>query len=195
MPDHPDAAPPVDDNPYEAPAARLELVVDASSEWVAIRRAHIRRETSLRSVGVLYWIGAGLCGFGAAAMLVGSVAWSTREPVDGIVFAIGGMYAVFTAVFAAVGWGFRTLSPWVRWVGGILSVLGLLAFPLGTLINGYILFLLFSPKGARVFAPDYADIRAATPHVRFRRGLAEKLVMGGILAALLAVLAWLIWWQ
>jgi hypothetical protein len=182
-----------DDNPYEAPAARLEI--HASSAMEEIRRAHIRREVSLRSVGVLYWIGALLFGLGAGTMAVGMVATSGRQDVDGFVYAIVGMYAALAAVFAVVGWGFRMLAPWVRWVGGILSVLGLLAFPLGTLFNGYVLFLLFSPKGARVFADDYGDIRTATPNVRFERGLGEKFVMGGILATLVAVFAWIVWWR
>ena len=168
----------MDDDPYAAPEARLEDPVEPAEE---VRRAHIRREVSLRSVGLLYWLGAlGFAGLTVTA-LVGGTTSGVAVP------------AFFAVLFAVTGYGFRSLSGWVRVFGGLVSVFGLLLFPLGTLLNGYFLFLMFSPKGTRVFARDYADIRAATPHVRFERGLTERVVLGGILALLVAAFAWIVW--
>jgi hypothetical protein len=47
----------------------------------------------------------------------------------------------------------------------VLSGIGLLGFPIGTLINGYILYLFLSKKGRTVFAPEYQEVIEATPHV------------------------------
>jgi len=47
------------------------------------------------------------------------------------------------------GWGVRALRSWGRTVGCVLSAIGLLGFPIGTLINGYILYLLPRRKAAR----------------------------------------------
>ena len=53
----------------------------------------------------------------------------------------------------------------------MLSAIGLLGFPIGTLINGYILYLFLSKKGRTIFAPAYQDVIAATPHVKYRTSI------------------------
>jgi len=65
----------------------------------------------------------------------------------------------------------RALRPWGRIVGCILSAIGLIGFPIGTLINGYILYLFLSKKGRTIFAPEYQDVIAATPHVKYRTSI------------------------
>jgi hypothetical protein len=62
----------------------------------------------------------------------------------------------------------------------------LLAFPLGTLINGYILWLVFSTKGKTILSNDYAAIVAATPHVRYRIPIVVWILIG-LLTLLLVV--------
>ena len=44
----------------------------------------------------------------------------------------------------------------------VLLVLGLLGFPIGTLISAYGLWLVLSAKGRVVLSPEYAAIVAAT---------------------------------
>jgi hypothetical protein len=75
----------------------------------------------------------------------------------------------------------------------VLAAIGLLGVPFGTLINGYILYLLLSHKGQRIFAADYPEIVAATPHIKYRTsaavwvllGLVALLIVGLLMAALL----------
>ena len=162
-------------NPYAAPAARVEDI-PANPEAEAIRRAHINREASIKAVGILYYLG------GAGGLLVG------------LAFLVGGaseiniMYTslflvAFGAASLAVGWGVRALRPWGRIAGCVLSVIGLLGFPIGTLINAYILYLYLSKKGRTIFAPAYKDVIAATPHVKYRTS-----IVVWILLALVVVL-------
>jgi hypothetical protein len=174
------------DNPYQAPAARLEDLA-YTSDAEAVRRAHIRRETSLRSVGILYWLGAALMLFAGAAIMIGSA-----QDDAGMAASLGLVYLLLGAGLGIVGWGYRELLPWVRWPGGIFSTLGLLAIPFGTIIHAYILYLMFSPQGSRVFAPDYADIRRQTPHVKFKRTPLEWAIVLVILGGLVALFAWIV---
>ena len=44
-------------NLYAPPKARVEDVVPFSDEARAIRKAHIKAEVAIRSIGVLYYIG------------------------------------------------------------------------------------------------------------------------------------------
>ena len=79
----------------------------------------------------------------------------------------------------------RALKSWGRIVGCILSGLGLLNFPVGTLINAYILYLFLSKKGRMVFSAEYKDIIAATPDVKYRTSILVWIFLG-ILVALFA---------
>ena len=65
----------------------------------------------------------------------------------------------------------------------ILAGIGLIGFPIGTLISAYILYLLGSQKGVQVFSDEYAEVIAATPHIKYR---SSKLVI--VLVVLLVAL-------
>jgi len=157
-------------NPYSAPTAVIaDVGVDAEME--AIRREHISIEASLRSVGLLYYLGT-----------IGFI-------VSGIVtfaglFGFGTISLVLGVAMGVVGYGLRTLQPWVRIPAIILAVLGLLGFPIGTLINGYVLYLLLCTKGRFVFTPEYESIRKATPHVRYRTSIIVWIVVGFLVLAI-----------
>ena len=92
---------------------------------------------------------------------------------------LGGLYL-------AVGLGLRKLRPWTRIAAGIISGIGLLAIPLGTLINAYILYLLFSKKGSTIFSADYQRVIADTPHIKYRTSLIMWLVLAVVVLAVVA---------
>ena len=175
----PDDAARMESNPYEAPAARVDDPVVAGVE--AERRAHLRHEARLRSVGVLYWLGA-------AAMLVLVVVLASSPAADpGAIQSV--TFALATLLAAFVGWGFWSLSPWVRWPGTVLSVVGLAAIPIGPIVNGYVLYLMWCAKGRRVLSPAYAQVRRETPHLRYRRTVGDWIALAVIVAVPLAMLA------
>ena len=151
-------------NPYAPPKAHVDDVAAIDSDAEAVRREHIRRETSIRSIGALYYLCGVLVAVCGVLILVAYLAVD-RKPVS-----LGGGVAllVIAALQFALGGGIRRLRPWARNIIAALACIGLLGFPLGTLINVYILYLLFSKQGKRIFEPDYADIVAATPAVKYR---------------------------
>lgn len=148
-------------NPYAAPAAPVEDV-SANAEAEAIRKAHISHEASIKAVGLLYYLGGIGVTLAALAGLVGAKDASVGVTLLLIGLGVGQFFA---------GWGVRALRPWGRIVGCILSGIGLIGFPIGTLINGYILYLFLSKKGRTIFAPEYQDVIAATPHVKYRTSI------------------------
>jgi hypothetical protein len=177
----PTVAPRMESNPYEAPAARVDDPAATGVE--ALRTAHLRHEARLRSVGTLYWLGAT-----AIVVSIGvSLATSGARGPEGWSTVVVVMIAALLAV--GVGWGFWSLSAWVRWPGTALSVLGLLAIPIGPIIHGYILYLIWCAKGRRVLAPDYAQVRRQTPHLRFRRTAGDWVALVVIVGVPLALLA------
>jgi hypothetical protein len=143
---------------------------------------------SIKSIGVLYYLGALAMGPAGIFML-----WAVPKASPDVV--LGGAIGVgFAVVMAVCGYGLRRLRRWVRLPVGIFAGLGLLGFPLGTLINGYILYLIFSQKGRTVLSEEYQAVIAATPEIRYRTSLASwivlivliLLVVGGIIAIALA---------
>ena len=69
-----------------------------------------------------------------------------------------------------------------------MAAIGLLGFPVGTLINAYILYLLLSKKGALILSPAYAEIRRATPHIRYRMPVWNWIVIAIVVLAVVAYL-------
>ncbi|MEJ1963822.1 MAG: hypothetical protein WDO56_20595 [Gammaproteobacteria bacterium] len=86
-----------------------------------------------------------------------------------------------------VGRGLRKLRPWARITTLVLSGIGLLGFPVGTLINGYILYLLLAKKGKRIFEDDYPAIVAATPDVKHRTSVVTWIALGILVLLLVGI--------
>lgn len=179
---------PDDINPYAAPTAPYVEGDGKGGTAEGVRRAHISHEASVKSIGLLYLLGAVLVIF-MSVMLLGA-ALSAAAPNTG-----DPAFAVFLLVLGlgqgAVGIGLRRLKKWTRIPVGLLSGIGLLAVPLGTLINGYILYLVFSAKGRTVFSDEYKTIIQQTPHVQYKTSIVVwiflALLVGVIGLAILGV--------
>jgi len=172
-------------NPYAPPTARVSDVGDSPSEAETIRREHIKHEASIRSIGILYYLGGGILVLIAVGLIV---AFSSRtEATNSVAVLIGAVFYLAVGVFMLfVAHAIRQLKGWARTASTVLAVIGLLGFPVGTLINVYILYLLHSAKGKRIFAPDYPAIVAATPSVKYRTSIVVWIVLG-LLVLVIAV--------
>lgn len=139
-----------------------------------IRREHLKHEASIRLVGTLYVLIASLLsvsGFLNPIVLLVRIAAGAANTAGGEVGSAAAFAAIslgLAAMLFGIGVGLRRLNPSARNIAGALSRVGLIGFPIGTLINGYILWLFRSEKGRRVFSEEYRQIRAETPHIRCR---------------------------
>lgn len=158
----------------------------SGSEMEAIRNEHIKHEASVKSVGILYLIGgAASLGLGVmAAVGVGFAPGGTGADA-GLAVGLTAVFVVLGAFQIAAGLALRRLRSWARVAAGILSGIGLLGFPFGTLINGYILYLLFSKKGQMVFSEEYQRIIEQTPHVKYRTSIIVWIFLGILLLLIL----------
>ncbi len=160
----------------------------APADAEAIRREHIKHEASVRSIGSLYLLGTGLLTFAAIAGLLTLSNAPADSETEGVSVAVSVLLLVFAALYFQVGRWLRALNPKGKTPATILAIIGLLGFPIGTLINAYILYLLNSKKGAVVFSAEYAAVRAATPHIRYKTSIIVWIFLGLLLALFAAAL-------
>jgi hypothetical protein len=136
----------------------------------AVRRSHIAHESSIKSIGILYFLGS-------AFFLYVAISAIFENHADRTIAQRGTIVVVFSLLAAAqiiAGIGLRKLDGRSRILAGIFSSIGLLAIPIGTIINGYILYLLFSKKGVFVFSDSYKEVVAASPDVKYKHSIFVK---------------------
>jgi len=157
------------DNPFQSPLAPLDPSASDDTLEESIRRQYLRHESSIKSVSLLYFIPGVVLPAMGVVMLAGSLL--VASTASGVPWALMAAYGAFVLLIGVLlfktGLALRQLRSWARNVAGIFACLGLLAVPIGTLINACILWLLFSQKGNYVFSSDYQRIIAATPHIKY----------------------------
>jgi hypothetical protein len=209
MSENPFAAPPNENNPNGPQAPRAVNPYEAGPNVDRfqgrsdedIRREHIGHEASVKSIGTLYYMGAFFGVLVGGVYLVMAFAGLPDAPNQNIDMTSARIFLGFLGAFMG-GLGFfqgvvahaiRGLRPWSRIAAGVYAAIGLLGFPLGTLISAYFLWLLFSRKGEMVFSEEYKRVIAATPHVKYRTSLILWIILGvfvaAIVVAFIAVLA------
>ncbi len=141
----------------------------ANPEAAALRRSLVNHEASVKSAGMLYFLSAALLVLGGVA----SLASQAPSVPSGRTATI--LIAVFLFVMGGfqlmVGFGLRRLKYWARLPAAVMSAIGLLGFPVGTLVNAYILYLVLSEKGSTVLSEEYKQVIAATPDIKPRTPL------------------------
>jgi hypothetical protein len=110
--------------------------------------------------------------FGLAAVLAPSLFSATAEAVaqsgeegadvgaaliawTGRTVAIGG--AVLSLPSLVCGWGLVRRRTWSRWLGIFLAALAVVQVPVGTIVGGYILWVLLSARFESWFEPAERD--------------------------------------
>ena len=172
-------------NPYGPPKAEVADVVavtEAMAAAEAIRKVYFRGEAMVRSFGAVYCF-AGIVIGGLVVAVLADSHGHFRNPRDAIIYLA--LCPVLAVLAFFVGRGLLALRPWARTMAVLFAFVILLDFPIGTLISGYILYLLLSEKGRRIFRNDYGEIVAATPHIKFKIPLRFLIVLGvfGLLLA------------
>lgn len=156
-----------------------------------IRKTHLSHEANIRALGLLYYFNSAMMLLGAVGIVLIATTDPSSIPESTTTLVVSAVVALFLGiVFAFVGRGLRTLTGWARTVGILFAVVGLLVFPIGTLINAAFLYLFLSGKGAYVFTPEYQNVIAATPHVKYKTSMIVWVALGVLVAILvLGVLA------
>jgi hypothetical protein len=171
-----------DQNPYAAPATKSVATDGHNAPFDEQRRKYLSHEASIQSIGLLYGLGAIIMTPVCIGLIVMTVSApnagpsSLMVPIVVLPIAVGQMFLAF---------GLRRLRPWARIPTIVLSVIGLIGFPIGTLMSAYILYLLCSAKGTVVFSEQYQEVIRQTPHIRYK----TSIVVWIFLALLLLLIA------
>ena len=181
------------DNPY-APSgssygdASLDANFDLSQAEL-IRKSHLSHEANIQGFGCLYTLG-GILGILGAISYVGigifvMAGGVVPKELEFMVFGAGGdrlvsgglttlVGVIFLAIAVAqlfAGRSMQTLNPSGKILAIVVAAIGMLQFPCGTLISGYLLYLLVSAKGRTVYSSAYKEVMQATPHIRYRTSI------------------------
>lgn len=176
-------------NPYAPPAADVDDVSGgAPTDAERIRREHINHETSVKSIGYLFLLGALGLVIGGVGLLAGGTGPRSQQNAgaesEAELLGMGIGFCFMAVVYLITAVGLQRLRPWARIVGAIFCALSLCSIPFGTLMGLYCLYLLLSAKGSTVFSREYQDVISVTPHVKYK----HSPVMIGILVLLLLLL-------
>lgn len=174
----------IEQNPYQPPAADInDVSSDDLQEAIKVREEHISHEASIRAIGILYFIGSILLILSGILQIIAS---NTASPGTDIV--ISALMIGIGALYVWIGAGLRAFRASVRHVAGVFAAIGLLGFPIGTLINAYILYLLYSKKGKMVFSDEYKEIQLATPDIKYKTSIIVWLFLALIILLIAAAI-------
>lgn len=172
-------------NPY-APTTEVAAETDDDS----VRKRHLNTEVSIKSIGLLYGF-FGIVLLPSGLFFLGNALFDPNEygGRTSIITVVSGIYLLLGSLAISSGYGLFRMKPWGRIVGIVLSAIGLLIIPVGTLISVYFLYVLLSAKGRFVFTDQYQRIVAATPHMKRRKPFVVWVSLGfGILVLMVAFL-------
>jgi len=148
----------IEPNPYAAPIT-VEPVPEAQSvtriQARQIRAANAGAERGLRQLV--------LC-LGGGYLLMAGVSYTAAFVGMGATFqhpyylAMGTVYTLALAATLIIGFGARRLAAWSRRPLTVLCGLGLLLFPLGTILSLPILWILYVGRPPRLLTPEFEQI-------------------------------------
>lgn len=178
----------MEQNPYQPPSSEITNPDILNPDAEAIRNEHLKHETNVKSIGTLYYLGGIGMGLGFIGMLIdgGKPSDGTQMPYVALLAFIG----VFAFITFGLGYGLTNLKPWARIPTLILAAIGLAGFPIGTIINLYVLYLVGGKKGKMVFSPEYQQVIALTPHIKYKSPWKTCLILLIVLIAFIAAMVY-----
>ena len=159
-------------NPY-APPRECETPDDTTQSAARIRRNHLVTEAGIKVMAICYLILAPIVIVAPHFLLRRLSLWQMSA------------FFLIAVVQSVAGVGLWHIKPWSRPLAALVSVLGLLAFPIGTPVNIHFLRLLFGKKGRMIFSHRYREIVKNSPNLAggFSRSFEAVSIVLGLLFA------------
>lgn len=179
----------MDLNPYAATTldAPQATPVDGAEQ---LRREYINPETNIKTLGALFILGGFLLLLSLAGM-IGGVS-SSKQGTAMILMPGVVLTGVFGVAYLVTGFALRRFKTWARITAIVFCALGLLAFPVGTIISLIFLIILAGKKASIVFSPAYQSVIPLTPHVKVKSSKAVMIVLLTILLGLAGFIAYFV---
>ena len=161
-----------------------------------IREDHIAHENAMKTLGVMHLIGGAALLLSCLGVVVGgfefaSLSGDGDSVVEGVAIFVVLLLLGISSV--QLGTKLRKLDPSAWQPARTLSMLGLLAFPIGTMISIANLGYLNSAKGKFVFTGEYARVIEMTPDTKAKTSRLVKVLLALVLS-IFALFATVVLW-
>lgn len=171
-------------NPYQPTLGVSDGLPSGENRYEVLRQRHLKQEASIRSIGTLYYLNAGFFGITAVICLIGFAASAQNGRADPALLVVSVVIAGLAAGIFVVARGLRQLKDVPRVFAILFSALGLLAFPFGTLISGYFLYLLCSANANIIFSDEYREAVRQTPHMKYKSSIVALILVALLIVVL-----------
>jgi general secretion pathway protein G len=111
----------------------------------------MQRPGTISVLAVLNFLGGAFTSLGGLAIL------ATAADQGAVVVGIGVVYLLISGIQITTGVGLWNLRPWGRTLQIVLACIGLIGFPIGTLVSALILYYLFRPGIKALFSGKQAS--------------------------------------
>ena len=183
------------ENPYASPTVDVSSVPSTGavpSDAERIRREHISHEASVKSIGLLQYVGGALMSLSGIA---GLLLFAANPRADAVGAIFGPIYIVLGILSFVLGYNLRKLRGWARWTTVVVTSIGILfmlsglavaildlvranvslvgltvpvaAFLLIALIPFCVVGLLVARKSRVIFSESYRQVIEQTPHIKY----------------------------
>ena len=186
----------MDQNPYAVEASAY-LAPQELTDVESIRKRYLGHEASVKSIGTLYLIGGVFSLLISTVYIIAGIS-SFFDPSPSnfagptlgllVALAVGAGFLSLGVLQIWSGIGVRKLRPAARIGATVISAIGLLGFPIGTLVSAYFLYLLLSEKGSYVFSDTYKQVIAQTPHMKYKTSILTWIVVILLVSLVLLVI-------
>jgi len=167
-------------NPYAPPETSSD---QTESPAESTRRLHINTEATIKSLGTIYIVGGILLVLSSLRLL--SNFQTSGNSVEDSGFIIGATIPPLILIF--LGFRIRKLKKIAVIIGGLLQIITLFAVPVGTLIGSLIIWTVFNKKGRYVVTPEYKEIIAETPHIKYRTSIITWILLAILILLLIGI--------
>ena len=117
--------------------------ITSETTEIASKTTHVR---AARSCSIWYFVTAlAFGGLGVIGLVMEDLVLGEGLAVVAVLFAVAFIHFI-------VGWGLLKLRSWARIPTAVISGIGLIGFPIGTVIHGYILLTVFSHKSKTLYS-------------------------------------------
>lgn len=165
-------------NPFAAPETLFDD--DQQANWPdaeGIRRQHIQHEANVKSIATVYLFTGGICTVTCLVIVIHS------RPAQHSSYLWFGLFATLSIVQFIISYGVSSLRRSARRPAIVLSAIITIAFPIGTMLGPYFIYLLTHSKSETVFSGNYQSVIARTKHVRQKTPLLAWILLTAVLLA------------
>ena len=159
-----------DYNPYSTPTVPVVKATKESSQLEKTRLEHLSHEAALQAVGSLFVITSMII---SSLMVIFTLEFLDEELVNNErTFILS--YWVLVPIFLYIGIKLRRLDYSIRNTVIAAGVLMLFAFPVGSVIGPFVLYIVCCKKGSFILSERYTNIRYQTPRLQYETKLFTK---------------------